>query len=317
VSFSIAARPGLAAGTEIANQARIFFDLNDPIDTPVWRNIVDATPPASSVTSVVAAGACSQDLDVAWSGSDAVAGIGAYSILVSEDAGPFVPWIVSDATAGRFPGKWGRSYAFRSVAEDLAGNVEDASAVSGVTGAVAACGPFDLAVTKIGAPRTVKLTAKRPARVAAVKVQIQNRSAQAQVVADEATLAELVSLQVESLGACATPRVELRAGKPQRPLPIRLEPRQKVNVVFDVVVDCANDGARGAGHVDFRLSATVNQAALGGVDAHPDDDTCPRQSVKPALTDPYPDGKLKDAGCGAQQAAGTLGGPVLLDVTLP
>jgi hypothetical protein len=33
------------------------------------------------------------------------------------------------------------------------------------------------------------------------------------------------------------------------------------------------------------------------------------------LTDPFPDGKLIDKGCGAKKSDKTLGGPVLTDVS--
>lgn len=40
VLFTVAAKPALALGTEICNQARIVFDLNAPIDTPEWCNTI-------------------------------------------------------------------------------------------------------------------------------------------------------------------------------------------------------------------------------------------------------------------------------------
>src|SRR5687767_12277790 len=80
VAFTVDPKPDLATDTEIANQARIFFDVNPPIDTPVWRNTIDTTPPTSAVTSVTPAGACSQDLRVAWSGADQGAGVGSFAL---------------------------------------------------------------------------------------------------------------------------------------------------------------------------------------------------------------------------------------------
>lgn len=40
VLFTIAAKPALSLGTAICNQARIVFDLNAPIDTPEWCNVI-------------------------------------------------------------------------------------------------------------------------------------------------------------------------------------------------------------------------------------------------------------------------------------
>ena len=88
--------------------------------------------------------------------------------------------------------------------------------------------------------------------------------------------------------------------------------KKKLNVVFDVVFECVSDPAAGKGHEDYRLQAEVHQAALGGEDAHPLDDVCPR-TVSPAVVDPFPNGKIKEKGCGGKGENG-LGGPVLVDL---
>jgi hypothetical protein len=315
VSFTVAQAPGLATGTAIANQARIVFDANPPIDTPIWSNTIDATPPASQIASLVPVGECTQDLQVGWSGSDVGSGIGGYSIEVSEDGGPFSLWLASDESTATFPGRWGRSYAFRSIAADAAGNVEEPPGAPGAPTTISDCGPHDLAVTKISAPRTVTLTRKRPARTRLVKVQIQNRGAVSEAIADPATLARLVALRVDPLGSCSPAEVKLHQGKPQKALPILIRPKQRANVVFDVLLDCASDGEKGSGHEDFTLSASVDQTALGGVDAHPDDDACPRAGVKPPVRDPISP-RIPDLGCGSRQPGGALGDPVLIDVTV-
>lgn len=107
--------------------------------------------------------------------------------------------------------------------------------------------------------------------------------------------------------------MRLHEGKPQKPLPLVLPSKAKLVVAFDVTVDCALDTAKGKTHEDFSLSVTVQQSALGGSDAHPLDDVCPR-TVTPPVTDPFPNGKLKEKGCGPKQD-GVPGGPLLIDVT--
>ncbi|MBI5197217.1 MAG: hypothetical protein HZA19_01265 [Nitrospirae bacterium] len=68
--------------------------------------------------------------DVQWSGIDEGSGISDYSILVSENGGPYSEWISSTTeTRGVFPGQSGTTYAFYSVARDQAGNQEDPPAV--------------------------------------------------------------------------------------------------------------------------------------------------------------------------------------------
>ena len=51
VTYDIVLRQPLAEGTEVKNRASIVFDINDPILTPTWTNIVDAVPPTSMVES--------------------------------------------------------------------------------------------------------------------------------------------------------------------------------------------------------------------------------------------------------------------------
>jgi hypothetical protein len=48
ILFTVMPKPGLANGTQIQNQATVVFDQNAPINTPVWLNTIDATPPVVS-----------------------------------------------------------------------------------------------------------------------------------------------------------------------------------------------------------------------------------------------------------------------------
>jgi hypothetical protein len=319
VLFTVDPVESLPTGTEIRNQASIVFDFNEPIVTPEWLNTIDVEDPSSQVVSA-AVTACSQAIQVIWSGSDPSSGIASYDVLVSEDGGPFTPWqndVVE--TSATFVGEWGKTYGFYSVARDQTGNVEDASLVADATATVQDCGPYDLAVTKIVAPKIVKLSERRRAPTMLVKVQIQNRSAQAQTIPTLVVLRELVELEVESLDeTCPAPTPVLLADKPQKKRPITLGSKKKLNVAFEVPFGCANDpaqsSARDPGHEDFQLSARIDQSALGGVDAFPADDACPRTVAPPGVVVPYPDGKITDKGCGAKKSDKTFGDPVLVDV---
>jgi hypothetical protein len=175
----------------------------------------------------------------------------------------------------------------------------------------------DLALTAINPPATVALTGAHPAQTKAIVVSIQNRSLHAETIHDAAALSRLVHLTVESLGACPAPILTL---VPPKKLPLTLKVKQKLDVQFNATFDCANDpgkSAPGAGHGDFRYTASVDHAQLGGVpDGHPEDDVCPRSVTAPFVIDPNPDGKIKDKGCGAKKADGTFGDPVVTDVTV-
>jgi hypothetical protein len=166
-------------------------------------------------------------------------------------------------------------------------------------------------------PSAIGLTAKKPSKLAKVAVLIENRGPTAETIPDAATLARLVTLDVASLDAqCASPVATLHAGKPQKTLPVTVKKNEKLTVLFDVTIACANDAAKGAGHEDYRLSARVNRAVLGEPDSHPVDDVCPRSVTPPYVIDPYPDGKIRDKGCGAKKADKTRGGDVLIDVSV-
>jgi hypothetical protein len=181
-------------------------------------------------------------------------------------------------------------------------------------------GVRDLAVTGITAPKTVTLTAKKPVQTKRVIGEIQNRSPHTKMIQDMDMLGNLVSLAVESLGACPAPIPVLHSGPPQKALPLVLKSKQKVNVVFDVTFDCANDSAKSTkkdpGHEDFRYTATVNHAALDGeADTHSEDDICPRDAL-PSGVDPNPNGAIQDKGCGGRKPDGTLGAEVLTDIII-
>ena len=322
VHFTILPKSGLASGTEIRNRARIFFDTNPPIDTPEWLNTIDSTAPASAVDGIDPADCNATDLTVRWSGTDAESGIRSHSLFVSTDGGPFEP-VVDDTTetSTTFAAAAGRSYGFYTVARDHAGNLEAPPGTPDVVRPVGVCGSDDLAVVKISAPKTITLSTKSPTRTVRMRVQIQNRSAHPETVPDAAVLAQLVRLEVQSLGSsCPAPEPVLRIGKPQIPLPVTFKSKKKLTVVFDLTIGCANDplrsSARSPGHEDFSVRATVHRGALGSGDAHPVDDICPRQVTPPKVVDPFPDGKLIDRGCGARKVDGTFGASILVDVVV-
>jgi hypothetical protein len=318
VGFTVSPLTGLANGTAIRNRATIVFDVNDPIETPEWTNVIDTEAPTSAVDFVTAS-ACSQSVEVAWSANDSGAGVRHTSVYVSEDGSPPVEWMpAGDVTTGSFLGAFGRNYAFHSIAADLAGNIEAAPAIPDAALTLDDCGPHDLAITRISVPAKVKIKGAAAPKPKLVKVQVQNRGPFATTIADLATLGNLVGLRVESTGGCAAPAVSLRPGKPQKSFPLVLQPLKKVNAVFDVLFSCVNDAAQSTkkdpGHGDYGLIATLDHSAIGGLDEHAADDACPRSVTPPGEIDPYPDGSITDRGCGARKSDGTLGDPVVVDL---
>ena len=125
ILFSIDMAEDLPTGTVIANQADIVFDANEPIETPVWTNTVDATTPTSQVLSLAPI-QCGASFEVFWSGGDEGSGVADFTISVSEDGGPFEVWLErTPDTSGVFAGEVGKSYAFRAEARDRVGLIEE------------------------------------------------------------------------------------------------------------------------------------------------------------------------------------------------
>ncbi|NBB72692.1 MAG: T9SS type A sorting domain-containing protein, partial [Bacteroidetes bacterium] len=126
VSYFADLAESTASGAQFGAAARIVFDENAPIDTPVWSNVLDVAPPSSQVEPLDAT-QDSLDFTVTWGGSDAGSGLKRFRIMVSANGGPYTPWIAdTTATAATFTGQRGVEYAFYSVAEDALGNAEPA-----------------------------------------------------------------------------------------------------------------------------------------------------------------------------------------------
>lgn len=92
---------------------------------------VDITPPSSAVGALPRY-QTSLSWSISWSPSAGTSDIAAYTVQVSDNGGPWTPLIGSvdtTSTSATFAGTGGHAYAFRSLAEDLAGNAE--SKVSG------------------------------------------------------------------------------------------------------------------------------------------------------------------------------------------
>jgi len=96
---------------------------------PGSTTILDTNPPASSVAALP--GTSRQYFQVSWSGADEgalgqpVSGLASYDVFVSENNGPFVPWLQqTPLVSATYVGALGSRYAFYSVATDANGNRE-------------------------------------------------------------------------------------------------------------------------------------------------------------------------------------------------
>lgn len=97
----------------------LFYSLVPPATDTVAPTSHVAVLPASSLPQI----------PVVWSGTDNVPGSGVayYDVFVSEDGGPFLPWLRNTPrTSAIYEGQFGHGYAFYSVATDNAANREAA-----------------------------------------------------------------------------------------------------------------------------------------------------------------------------------------------
>ncbi len=90
VRFSVELADGLPSGTAIENRASIVFDMNPPIATNTWVNVLDFDAPSTVMNAPVYAEG-EPVVTVSCSSSDQDgSGIGAYEFFVSVDGAPFV-----------------------------------------------------------------------------------------------------------------------------------------------------------------------------------------------------------------------------------
>lgn len=131
VSYTIRPKQESRSGDSIRSVARIVFDQNDPMDTRIIFNTIDAHYPQSTVRPLPATTGLTS-FPVRWSGVDDSSGshLESFSIYVSRDDSPYVAWLtdVTD-TMGVFNGAANSRYSFFSIAGDFAGNTEPTKSV--------------------------------------------------------------------------------------------------------------------------------------------------------------------------------------------
>jgi hypothetical protein len=126
-------KSGLATGAAIRNQAQVVFDTNAPIATPTWLNTIDRDAPITHVLPLPTMQSVTT-FPVQWTGTDAGAGIGNFSVYVSDNGGAFTLWQDhTAATSANFTGTVGHSYGFFVLGTDLVGNAEAPKSIADAT----------------------------------------------------------------------------------------------------------------------------------------------------------------------------------------
>lgn len=112
----------VADGTVLSSHADIVFDLNPPIATNTWTNLVDNTAPVAKASAP--ASVTGKTFTVSWSGSDPTSGISSYDVLVATDSGSYTTWKHGVAAgSATYTGATGHVYRISAIARDVAGNV--------------------------------------------------------------------------------------------------------------------------------------------------------------------------------------------------
>jgi len=125
VTFSIAPNSAVGNGSILKNKAVIVFDNNAPIETDEWEYRIDTLKPASAVNSLPPV-INTEQFTVSWAGSDANSGVHRYNVYVSVNDSAYRVWqSLTDQTSAVYPGQFGKTYRFFSIALDHATNFED------------------------------------------------------------------------------------------------------------------------------------------------------------------------------------------------
>ena len=134
VTYDIVLRQPLAGGTEVKNRASIVFDINEPILTPTWTNIIDATAPESRAIGVELSSDTTAILSI--QATDELSGVWRYDVYVQYGAGS-AWWKVAENvpadTTVTVKIYDGIDHGFYVVATDSAGNIERKQAMRELT----------------------------------------------------------------------------------------------------------------------------------------------------------------------------------------
>lgn len=120
VSFTMKTIPTVATRDTLSAQAEIIFDINEPILTNVWTNLLDAEGPNSQVDSLVSVN--DSTLVVHYTAVDPNQGSGVerVDVYASENGGPMQAVVANlhPDSSYRFSGTPGVEYCFATVAHD-------------------------------------------------------------------------------------------------------------------------------------------------------------------------------------------------------
>jgi hypothetical protein len=123
---------GMTEGTSFSVYASAIDKAGNPSFSVNWSVIVDRTPPTVTLQPLPAA-IPDTAISLDWTGSDALTGLGHFTLQYSRDNGGWQGWpssLPASANHAWFVGAFGHQYAFRLSATDRAGNTSPVSQAS-------------------------------------------------------------------------------------------------------------------------------------------------------------------------------------------
>ncbi|MBQ7177339.1 MAG: hypothetical protein IJS08_07990 [Victivallales bacterium] len=123
IQYSVSPSEGVENGAQLTNVANIYFDFNDPIETPVVEHTIDSVKPELTAFTVTNDGG--NLVNFTFAGMDADAGIYGYNIAYSTDG--LVYTILATVTESEWTCEIDlqTEYYFKVQAVDNVGNVSD------------------------------------------------------------------------------------------------------------------------------------------------------------------------------------------------
>ena len=130
ISYSIELKKDVENKAKVDNMAEIYFDFNEPIDTPIVTNTVDSVAPDKPTLTVTQNG---DTATIKLSANDNESGIAGYYLKYSLDGKNFYEYCVSTAETLTFAADGGSTYYFIVQAFDKVGNASAWSNVESIT----------------------------------------------------------------------------------------------------------------------------------------------------------------------------------------
>jgi len=128
VSYNIRPARSTVTGDSIVAKAQIVFDINEPISTNTYVNIIDAVAPVSSIIANSLSVQQNAIISLSVQAADDEGGSGlktSYDLYYSENGGAFVKSDSSyTSTTFSFIGNPGSTYCFNVIVTDNVGNIE-------------------------------------------------------------------------------------------------------------------------------------------------------------------------------------------------